>query len=336
MAYIYPTNEELQKIAQTKIAALAMNDPILEHFPIVNVDAATLTWEQIDNYKGLQAVRGIDGLPKRVNNVGGNRYTIEPGYYGDFMTIDEIELTTRRQFGTYNVPINIDDLIMEKQDRLLDRRINRIRQILWTLATTGTFTVADELSKTKYAGTFSVQTYTTSVGWGTSATATPLANYRAMQLLSAGYSVNFGSQAKSYMNRITFNKLVTNTNANDLAGRRTSGLNSVLNLSEINSVLLGEDLPQIVIYDDGYYNEAGTWTRFIANDKVVTIGARPGGQPVGDYAMTRNANNPNMEPGATMKVVDEEADVPRNIKVYDLHNGAPRIYFPSAIIITSV
>jgi hypothetical protein len=335
MAYIYPTNEELQSIEQTKVAALTMDDPIFDHFPIVNVDSHVLSWEQRDNYKGLQAVRGLNGQPKRVNFVGGNRYTIEPGAYGEFATVDELELTTRRQWGSYNAPINIDDLVADRQDYLLNRRINLLRSILWTLVSTGTFTVADELGKTKYAGTFSIQTYTAGVSWGTSATATPLANFRAIQLLSAGYSVNFGSQATAYMNRVTFNKLVANTNTSDIAGRRTSGLQSVLNQSEINSVLLGEDLPQVVIMDDGYYNESGTWTRFIATDKVVIIGSRPAGQPVGDYAMTRNANNPGMQPGPYMKVVEKE-EPPALIKVHDGHNGGPRIYFPSAIVVASV
>ena len=330
--FIYPTAEELQVQAQTKLPVLTMDDPIFEHFPMVNVDSHILSWEQRDRYKGLQQIRGLNGQPKRVNAIGANKYTIEPGVYGEFATIDEVELTTRRQWGSRDTGINIDDLVMEKQDQLLSRRIDLIKSILWTLATTGTFTIADELGNTKYAGTFPVQTYTASVAWGTSATATPLANFRAVQLLSRGYSVDFGTRARAYMNRVTFNKLVSNTNTNDLAGRRNGGLATVLNLEEINAVLAGEGLPMIVIYDEGYLNNAGTFVPFIADDKVVVIGARPGNQPLGDYAMTRNANNPNLEPGAYMKVVDKEDDVPRLISVHDGHNGGPRIYFPSAIV----
>ena len=55
-----------------------MDDPILQkHFPIVNVDSHILSWEQRDNYKGLQQVRGLDGQPKRINNVGAKRFTME-------------------------------------------------------------------------------------------------------------------------------------------------------------------------------------------------------------------------------------------------------------------
>jgi hypothetical protein len=49
--------------------------------------------------------------------------------------------------------------------------------------------------------------------------------------------------------------------------------------------------------------------------------------------MTRNANNPNMKPGAYMKVFDRgEATVPRSIDVHDGHNGGPCIYYPSALV----
>lgn len=334
--YIFPTNQELKTVEQDKIHLLSQADPIFEHFPMVNVDSHVLSWEQRDNYKGLQQVRGLNGQPKRVNALGGKRYTIEPGVYGEFMPIDELELTTRRKWGTHDQPIDISDLVLEKQDQLLARRTDLIKTVLWNLATTGTFTILNDQGAQVYAGTFPLQTAAAAVAWGTSATATPLKDFRAAQLLSRGHSVSFGGQAKAYMNRVTFNKLVSVTNTNDIAGRRTSGLNTVLNLSEINSVLLGEDLPQVVIHDDGYINDSDTFVPFIANDKVVIIGARPGGQILGDYAMTRNANNANMEPGAYTKVVDEAEEVPRKVVVHDGHNGGPRIYFPSAIIILSV
>jgi hypothetical protein len=334
--YIYPTNEELKLVEADKVAALSMDDPIFRHFPMVNVDSHVLSWEQRDNYLDLQNIRGLNGQPKRVKSVGGKRFTLEPGVYGDFDLVDELELTTRRQWGSYDQSIDISDLVAEKQDLLLQRRIDRIRAILWTLVTTGTFTVANEEGTTMYGGTFSIQSATASVAWGTSATAKPLGDLRAVQLLSRGHSVSFGSNAIAYMNRKTFNKLIANTNANDLAGRRTSGLNTVLNLEEVNRVFAGEDLPQIEIYDDGYLDANGTFVPFIIDDQVAVIGARPANQPLGDYAMTRNANNPNLEPGAYQKVVDDPDDVPRSIVVHDGHNGGPRIYFPSAIVMLDV
>jgi hypothetical protein len=34
--------------------------------------------------KDCRQIRGLNGQPKRVNALGGNRFTIEPGVYGEF------------------------------------------------------------------------------------------------------------------------------------------------------------------------------------------------------------------------------------------------------------
>ena len=285
----------------------------------------------------MQQVRGLNGRPGRVNRVGGKQYVMTPGAYGEFTTIDELELTRRRPWGQFNGSVSIDDLVMECQDQLLGRRLDRIEKIGWDLLTTGTFSVAGPDGVTMHTDTFSLQTASAAVVWSTFATATPLKDFRAVQLLSRGYSVSFGADAKAYMNRVKFNNLVANTNTADLAGRRTSGLQTVLNLGEINSVLAGEGLPQIVIFDGGYLDSAGTFQPFIANAKVVIVGRRLDGAPIGSYVYTRNANNPNMEAGPYMKVVDKgDEDVPRLIEVHDGHNGGPIVEFPSAIVILSV
>jgi len=227
--------------------------------------------------------------------------------------------------------------VMECQDQLLGRRLDRIEKIVWDLLTAGTFSVAGPDGVTMHTDTFTLQTASAAVAWATFATATPLKDFRAVQLLSRGYSVSFGADAKAYMNRVTFNNLVANTNTADLAGRRTSGLQTVLTLGEINSVLAGEGLPQIVIFDGGYLDSSGTFQPFIPNSKVVVVGRRLDGAPIGNYVYTRNANNPGLEPGPYMKVVDnEEREVPRLIEVHDGHNGGPIIEFPSAVVILTV
>jgi hypothetical protein len=339
--FVYPTSAELRRIEQDKLPNLIAQRPIFSILPIESVDTHILLWEQEDNYVGLQQIRGLNGQPGRVKKTGAKRYIMQPGVYGEYTTIDELELTERRQWGTFNQPVSIDDLIMREQDRLLGRRLDRIEFIGWTLLVTGTFSIAGPDGLTYQTDTFALQTASAAVAWTTLATATPLKDFRAVQLLSRGHSVNFGAPARAYMNRVTFNNLVSNTNTNDLAGRRTSGLQSVLNLNEINSVLAGEDLPQIVIFDGGYLDETGTFQPFIANAKVVIVGARTDGGRIGEYRMTRNAQNPGLAPGAYTEVIDRgEAgsgrQVPRTIEVHDGHNGGPCIYFPSAIVILSV
>ena len=53
--------------------------------------------------------------------------------------------------------------------------------------------------------------------------------------------------------------------------------------------------------------------------------------------MIRNANNPDMAPGAYMKVIDNgERAVPRSIQVHDGWNGGIEFFYPSAIQILTV
>lgn len=331
--YIYPSNSELTEIAQEKEPVLTMDDPIFEIMPVENRDAAIIYWEQKDNYKGLQQIRGVNGAPSRVAKNGHKRFMMRPGTYGEFMEIDEFELLNRRQVGTYNQPVNATDLVMEAQDQLQNRRIDRWRYIGWALVTAGVFAVANADGTIMHTDAYPIQQYVSVVGWDTHATATPLADLRAMTLLARGKSTSFGVGSIYYMNQTTLNHMISNTNQNDLAGRRTSGLNTVLNLGEVNSVLAGEGLGRIVVQDDGYYDDTETWQLFIPNGVVAVRGVRKRGEKIARYVMTRNVNNEGMAPGAYQKVIDHgDNKVPRSIEVHDGHDGGPIIEFPGSLV----
>jgi hypothetical protein len=336
--FTYPESAELTLISQTLLPTYLDKDPLFDLFPIQNEDANIIKWEQRDRYQGLQQVRGLNGEPPKVKRVGIKQYQYTPGTYGEFVEINEEELTKRRKPGTFGDPISLDDLISEAQDHLQQREIDRIRLILWTLLSTGTFSVATLMGGISHTDTYPIQTFSAGVAWTTFATATPLANFRSVQLLSRGYSVNFGATAQAYMNRTTFNNMISNTNNADIAGRRTSGLLTVLNLEEVNKVLAGEDLPTIVIYDRTYQDETDTTQLFIPNAKVVVVGSRPNGEQVGNYTMTLNANNPDLGPGSYTLIEDtlNENRPPRTLKVHRGHNGGPKILFPSAVVVMSV
>lgn len=337
---LYPTSSELSEIEQSLLPDLVQDDPIFQYFPMENQDADLIEWEQEDDYIGLQQVRGLNASTSKVSRVGQKKYQMQPGYYGEYLPIDEAELTRRRQIGTYNQVINVDDLIAKCQIQLLHRRLTRVKYIIWTLSTTGTFSVSlPNGGGVAHTDSYTMQTYTAVVPWATAATATPLANLRAVQLLSHGYSVNFGSTAKLFMNRATWNSFIGNLNAADLYGRRTQGLGTIENLSAVNSLLMGDDLPQIVIYDKGYKNDAGTWVNYLPNNTAVLFGEREDKQPLGAYTMTRHAANEGFAPGPFTEVVDS-ADhgqpIPRTLNLYDAHNGGPKIFYPSAIVIMTV
>lgn len=331
--FTFPTNSELSEIAQDYLPRLMADRPIFQILPINEPDAYLVMWEQEDNYTGLQQIRGLNGAPPKVAKIGVKRFQMQPGVYGEFTPIDEVELTVRRQYGTYNVPIDISDLVMKAQRQLLVRRLDRIEQIGWLLIGTGTFSIPGFGGAIQHTDTYSVQTFTASVAWGTPGTSTPLADLRAVQLLARGHSVRFDASSRVYVNQVTANQILSNTNSADIFGRRVTGLATVNSIPQLNELLSLDGLPNIVIYDQGYINDAGTFVPFIPNNQAIVVGRRADGAPIGNFQMVRNANNPGLAPGAYMKVIDRgEIEVPRSIEVHDGFSGGPALYFPSAIV----
>lgn len=339
--FTYPLNSDLIKVLPEKAARLVQNRLGFQLMPVRNVNAALVQWEQKDNYIGLQQLRGLDGAPQHVSRVGSKLFSANPGVYGEFATITETELTTRAGSYTGGDAIDVGDLVADAQDMLLVRERDRIEQVIFALLTTGTYSV---LSANGVVATdiFSLQTASRAVAWATVATATPLVDLRAVQLKGRGYGVNFGRQAMAIMNRSTANNFLGNTNASDLGGKRYQGGSTINNVEGINQILMGEDLPIITIYDEGYYDATNTWQLFVPNNVVVVVGKRQDSDPIGEYVMTRNANNPGLTPGRYQYIVDRinatnaEKRTPPNIEVHEGHSGGPTIYHPNSIVVLTV
>jgi len=336
--FLYPSAQTITSINQTFLPTLTMDDPLFDLLPIETVDDDILRWEQQDNFKGLQQVRGLNGDPPKVARVGLKGYLMEPGYYGEFAVIDEREITRRRAMGTFGTALDITDLVMEVNRQLLSRRIDRIRYIGWTLLGSGIFAVSNVNGVVMHTDSYNNQTYTASVPWSTYATADPLADLRAVQLLSSGYSVDMGASATLYINRVQANRLLSNTNQASIAGRRTGGFGTFNSIDDLNKLLTMDDLPNIKIYDKGYYNDAGVFTRFIPTSTGIVVGHRDDNAPIGAYRMTRNATNPDAAPGPYTMVEDsmEQNRPPRRLAVHDGLNGGPVLYWPSAVVSMSI
>jgi hypothetical protein len=332
--YQYPTTRELREINPEKIQNLTRDRPTFQIFPITDSQYWTLEWKQKDNWRGLQQLRGLNGEPSKVSMVGERAFSAEPGVYGEYMTVDEKMMTLRARDVPSGEPVNIDDLVLERQDYLNNRETDLLEYIGWKVLLDGQFTILGPTGAV-YADTFPIQTATFS-DWSVIATATPLLDLLGVKNLGDGKSVNFGSGAKMYMNSITLSYLLRNINANDLGGQLTTSVGTVKpvkTLAEVNSVLTGHGLPEIVEYNEGYFDEAGTYTKWIPNDVVSIVGQRSNGDKLGEYRMVRNAQNPNGEAGRYEKVIDHlETRVPRMIEVHRGHNGGLVIFYGSAII----
>jgi hypothetical protein len=321
MPFIFPHNRELNRIAPDKIARMAQNRLGFTISPMRNVNASLIQWEQPDNVFGLQQLRGLDGAPTVVKPVGVKPYSYIPAVYGEFMTITETELTTRAGSTSVDVPIDVSDFVVQRQDQLLVRELDRIEAIIWTFLTTGTATVTLPGGSTGWTETFAIQTYTASPTWATVATAVPLLDFRAVALLGAGKGVEFRRRRQRLHEPHTLNSLLaTPTPATCTASGRRTGA-TFNSQGDINRVLLDQDVPTVNVYDEGYYDASNTFVRFIPNNKVVVIGQRNAGEKILEYVKTINANNPNRAPGSYSFVVDRanaengEKRVPPNMEV---------------------
>lgn len=329
--YVYPENQEIQRIAPDLILSSIDDDPVFTYiFPLKSRRASKLRWSQRENDKGLMHLRGLEGEPVRVASTPGEDiYEQEPGYFGEFATISESELTKRAAAlprGAEGFPVDVSDLVAIRQNTLTTRQSNRMRQVCWSLVLTGAYSVALPGGGVGFSGTVTLQTFTPSVLWNVPATSTPLSDLRKMQTnFGIGTSNRFDGQAVALMNSRTAEKMLANSNAADLGGKRVEGGNTLNDLPSINRILLAQGAPQIVTYDDGYRDEAGTFQLCIPDGKVVVVGRRPGGEAPGEFTWTLNAVNANFEPGPYAFVDDRTGNNPAGVPYVapriDVHQG---------------
>ena len=352
MPYVYPTNFAMQKILPDLMARGRQGRLGLDIFPTQEYPAASVRWTQDDNYYGLQQMRGLDGGPAHVQRVGFKQYAYEPGYYGEFVQIGEQELITRAGTAPIDTtPIDIEDLIVNADAQLIGRELDRMEKLVWDVLVSGSVTIEYKgpggLNPNKYTDTYTIQTYTASVPWATTATATPIANFQSVQQLQVGHSVDLGAGAMAYMNQKTLNYLLNNSNSADFGGRRNQYGATLNNIDAVANYWQAQNLPKPVVYDQGYYPLIGQTTtaqfsKFIPDNKVVVVGARPQNARVGEIQLTRNGMNPNFAPGPYRLLkdyaqgVNAPKEIPPRIEIHRGWNGGPAIFFPSAVVVMSV
>jgi len=335
---IFPTSIELHEIEQIIAPRMMAGRRGIELLPPTSSNSHIVEWEQKDVYGGMQQLRGLNGDPRKVPKTGGKRFMFAPGVYGEFEPIDEMEITKRRQWGSLNQMIKVDDLVRDAQEKLLVRRLNRIEYINWQLFLYGTFNVPTPAEGAipggaVYRGSYATQTYASGISWVNHATSTPLADLRAMALLGRGKGVSFGPQATLLINQTTANHLLANTNPADLGAYRNFNAIQLDSVGGVNILLGTAGVPKIEVYDEGdFLQQGGPWTLYIPDLKGVLFGKRPSGVAYGKYLITRNANNLDLSGAPYTRMVDDPNRIPRQVDVHDGHNGGPALEFPGSIL----
>ena len=347
ISYTYPDSFVLTRISQNLQIKATLEDPIFKILPLKNVNAAKLRWLLRDNFRGLMQIRGMGGEPTRRNKTGQTMFEENPGVFGEYMTIDEMEMTNRAAWtlpsnegmSDFATPADISGLVVTAHEELKIAEIQRIRQMAWGYCINHTLTLPLPDGGAGLNISYSGQTLTLAGAalFSAPTTSTPLAVLRSLQpTYGFGTSTEFKGGATAWMNTATKNNIMQNANSADLFGRRLSNGATVNDVSGFNQILLDNDVPKIMTYDQGYIDDTGTFNLYLPTNTILVVGQRPDGETPGVFQMTRNMNNPNGAPGPYALVEDFTSGpaktVPPKIVVHDGFSGGPVIERPSQMI----
>lgn len=337
-----PTQAEIQRL-QMELFPRYLNGRVgLEILPFKTTELSSIILQQPDIFKGLQAFRGLGKptaqVPERYNPYGTMTY-VEPGYYGEHDQVGE-EIMTKwasTNLNNCNNAFDVSEYTTWIQQRLLERRANRMEYNAWQVLTFGRYQALNLAGQVIFEQQFNNQSVSAAVPWTNFAGSFPLRDFRQIQLLGRGTSARFDTCARAYMNRQTANLLFSNVNTQDVGRIGLSACCTFMSPEMINQQFAAQGLPQIVVYDEGYIDDAGGFNPYIPYGYVIIVGCRPNNVPPGHFWLTRNAAGCGIESGAWQKIVDTcDREVPRRIIIYDGFNGGPALEYPRMVVVLRV
>ncbi|NBW18091.1 MAG: hypothetical protein EBR82_59970 [Caulobacteraceae bacterium] len=345
--YSLPTNADLTSVAQEFIAPLTMNDPIFKYCPVTSKNVDTIEWEQEDNYFGIMQPRSLNTKFPSIKRVGGKRWSLVPGYYGEHYPVDERDITTRRPYGAWGEAEEVAAQVTRGVKMLTSNMVNRMAKAAWDLFANGTYSVTDATGATIYTDSITLTTRAFSQ-WSSASAGTPLRDFRTLKPLQRGKGCLFNKMSVAFMNTTTSQYMLNNTNTSDLGGRLiypglAGGGVNVTSVEDVNRVLGGQDLPQIVEWDGGYFatqaaaqsGDFSQFTTFIPDNKIVIVGFRPTNEPLAQVIQTRNGQNPNASPGIYIDAINP-TEPPFAPNVYSGVNFGVAFYYPSNIVVATI
>jgi len=282
VTYTFPTNVELDIMTQEYVIEREkfIGDKIL---PFAEYGSQRVRWDEKDSERGMTAPHNMKSDPTIDDRPGSVTREYEPIPFKESDVIKEDELLRARELGTLGGGINLDRTVAQTVRSREDKTFIRAEWLRWKTLTGG-FTISE--NGVFVSETFPVQHYYSVVGWNHPLTAIPLRDGNATKLMFRGTGAS-AKGAVEYMNQTTLNALLENGNQNDIAGFRSQNFTNVnFSLTQINTILTDRGLPTIEVYDEGWNNEDGDFETFIPDGISITIGKRPMGQVVGQFAQT--------------------------------------------------
>ena len=332
----------MREVLPLMIQKDASKSKLLKLFPLTKRDEWQLVYERLWMMTGLQNARGEGGPTGPLPRQGLDQLAVDPGMYGDHGEITEMEANKLREVGDIAAFQGLTRQLDRITRNLTDRYINRLQYNIALMLINGTFTANDATGREQIREIYNIPQYTPGDYFDDLAGSTPLAYLRNLiPKLELGVSVNF-RQGAMLMSRPTANLFVNNANSADLGGKRLNIGSTINSVEDVNKILVTNDLPQIEVIDDGYYpnppstGRPSNFQRFFTNGKVVLVGAREDGEPIGEYRLCRAIQNGvGSKPGEWYKFKDNTDQHPWNMVAYMGHNGGPVPYYPEAIAVVN-
>lgn len=336
---IYPTNAEMQMLQAELLPRFGEGRLGLSLLPFRESMMNQIVFNSPDIFRGLQNWRGLDKSPKTPEdryNWYGTNCVVDPGYWADCDYITEHDITKLAAPGTWAEPVNLVEHTTRLQERLLERRFNRVEFNIWQSLVYGYYQALNEAGQVIHQQQYNIQMVTSGIPWSDQDNATPIQDFRCIQLLGRGTSASFGPEAVAYMNRVTANCLMRNRNPNDLGNLQITACCelALFGMDAINRKMAANGLPRFEVYDEGFVDESGNFHTYIPDGRVIIMGRRPGDVPLGNYWMTRNMLGCSVDAGFYTMINDncQTGGVPRKITITDGHNGGPAVHYPRAVV----
>lgn len=344
ITYRFPTNVSVDGVLQEYVIQREKLKGI-NILPFQNLFTQRVVWDELDREQGATAPHNMDADPKIGRRPGSKRREYTPIPHKETDVLRESDILMPAMVGTLGGVIDVTMEIGRIMKARADKNFLRAEIEIWQ-ALKGSLVINE--NGVVVNETFPIQTYNALVPWSTRATATPLRDFNAVKQLYR-FTGSSADGATAYLNQATMNWLLENTNDADMHGFQNQNfLKLPYSMEEINKILTARHLPIFEVYNEGYVDDAGVETYYLADGEVVIVGKRTTGEKLGDYGLTPSTHrvvngqpapgffsitevNGQPNPGAITVSQIGSSKNPK-IEITGGMYGGPRIKFPRSIV----
>lgn len=249
-----------------------------------------ISWDILPPAVGMTKPHTLDSTPALVKMPGLKNKSMGTGYWKESAQLNESDMLILRGFGPDHRKRAARDKVVRLQETLQARLAVRMEWLRWQ-ALLGQLSVNENgvILDVDYeipAG----NKWQVNVSWADTANAKPIDDFMAVETKYEG----LGATAKFYvMNRATAVLLAKNAQVRDLVKQSIRVEDIALGNVEKLVLQLAGVPGTVVIYNEGYFNDSATFTKFIPDNKVIVIGEGLGktAGELGFFGSTPNLHN---------------------------------------------